>query len=148
MCGEIRKPCQPSKLRTDCYVNDSTGVLQQVVSSLLCTYKIMIRWVPKHMKATGDLFSKICDMDNLRKAHKNAKRGKGWYAEVKCTLQFQLCYHPALYSKVIILSYFYLFCHNYLQLRREERYSPPPVSITPSLRWFSQCYHKPHQKPV
>lgn len=36
------------------------------------------------MKATGDLFSKICDMDNLRKAHKNAKRGKGWYAEVKC----------------------------------------------------------------
>lgn len=73
-----------SKLRTDCYVNDSTGVLQQVVSSLLCTYKIMIRWVPKHMKDTGDLFSKICDMDNLRKAHKNAKRGKGWYAEVKC----------------------------------------------------------------
>ena len=36
------------------------------------------------MKDTGDLFSKICDMDNLRKAHKNAKRGKGWYAEVKC----------------------------------------------------------------
>ena len=33
MCGEIRKPCQPSKLRTDCYVNDSTGVLQQVVPS-------------------------------------------------------------------------------------------------------------------
>lgn len=44
----------------------------------------MIRMVPKHMKDTGDLFSKICDMDNLRKAHKNAKRGKGWYAEVKC----------------------------------------------------------------
>lgn len=43
----------------------------------------MIRWVPKHVKDTGDLFSKICDMDNLRKAHKNAKRGKGWYAEVK-----------------------------------------------------------------
>lgn len=36
------------------------------------------------MKDTGDLFSKICDMDNLRKAHKNVKRGKGWYAEVKC----------------------------------------------------------------
>ena len=35
------------------------------------------------MKDTGDLFSKICDMDNLRKAHKNAKRGKGWYAEVQ-----------------------------------------------------------------
>ena len=26
------------------------------------------------MKDTGDLFSKICDMDNLRKAHKNAKQ--------------------------------------------------------------------------
>ena len=37
----------------------------------------------KEMKDTGDLFSKICDMDNLRKAHKNAKRGKGWYKEVK-----------------------------------------------------------------
>jgi hypothetical protein len=35
------------------------------------------------MKNTGDLFSKICDMDNLKKAHKNAKRGKGWYREVK-----------------------------------------------------------------
>lgn len=35
------------------------------------------------MKDTGDLFSKICDMDNLRKTHKNARRGKGWYAEVK-----------------------------------------------------------------
>lgn len=35
------------------------------------------------MKGTGDLFSKICEMDNLRQAHKNAKRGKGWYAEVK-----------------------------------------------------------------
>ncbi len=35
------------------------------------------------MKNTGDLFSKICDMDNLKKAHKNAKKGKGWYQEVK-----------------------------------------------------------------
>lgn len=31
------------------------------------------------MKDTGDLFSKICDMDNLRKAHKNAKRGNVEY---------------------------------------------------------------------
>lgn len=35
------------------------------------------------MKGTGDLFSKICDMDNLKRAHKNAKKGKGWYQEVK-----------------------------------------------------------------
>ena len=35
------------------------------------------------MKNTQDLFSQICSMENLRKAHKNAKRGKGWYKEVK-----------------------------------------------------------------
>ena len=35
------------------------------------------------MKGTGDLFSEICTMENLRLAHKNAKRGKGWYHEVK-----------------------------------------------------------------
>lgn len=35
------------------------------------------------MKAIGNLFSKIYDMENLKKAHKNARRGKGWYAEVK-----------------------------------------------------------------
>lgn len=35
------------------------------------------------MKDTGELFSKICDIENLRKAHKNAKKGKGWYREVK-----------------------------------------------------------------
>lgn len=35
------------------------------------------------MKSTQDLFSQICSMENLRKAHKNAKRGKGWYKEVK-----------------------------------------------------------------
>lgn len=35
------------------------------------------------MKGTGDLFSKICDMDNLKQAHINAKKGKGWYQEVK-----------------------------------------------------------------
>ena len=35
------------------------------------------------MKNTKNLYAKICDMDNLRLAHKNAKRGKGWYAEVQ-----------------------------------------------------------------
>lgn len=35
------------------------------------------------MKGTNDLFSKICTMENLKKAHNNAKRGKGWYAEVR-----------------------------------------------------------------
>ena len=35
------------------------------------------------MKRYGNLFDKICDINNLRLAHKNAKKGKGWYKEVK-----------------------------------------------------------------
>ena len=35
------------------------------------------------MKRVGNLFDKICDIENLRLAHKNAKKGKGWYKEVK-----------------------------------------------------------------
>ena len=34
------------------------------------------------MQKTDDLFSKICDMANLRTAYKNARKGKGWYKEV------------------------------------------------------------------
>ncbi|NLO85923.1 MAG: reverse transcriptase [Clostridiales bacterium] len=35
------------------------------------------------MKLHGDLFSKIVSDDNLKLAHFNAKKGKGWYQEVK-----------------------------------------------------------------
>lgn len=35
------------------------------------------------MKRYGNLYEQICSMDNLRKAHQNAKKGKGWYEEVK-----------------------------------------------------------------
>ena len=35
------------------------------------------------MKRVGYLYEKICDMDNLRLAHQNARRGKTWYSEVK-----------------------------------------------------------------
>lgn len=35
------------------------------------------------MKRVGNLYEHIYDIDNLRKAHKNARRGKGWYHEVK-----------------------------------------------------------------
>ena len=35
------------------------------------------------MKRYGNLYKKICDIDNLRLAHQNARRGKGWYKEVK-----------------------------------------------------------------
>lgn len=35
------------------------------------------------MKRFGNLYSQIYDMENLKLAHKNARKGKGWYAEVK-----------------------------------------------------------------
>lgn len=35
------------------------------------------------MKRYGNLYEKIYSMDNLRKAHKHARKGKGWYQEVK-----------------------------------------------------------------
>ena len=35
------------------------------------------------MKRYGNLFEKICSMENLELAFKNAKKGKGWYREVK-----------------------------------------------------------------
>ncbi len=35
------------------------------------------------MKRYGNLYEKIYDLDNLRLAHHNARKGKGWYKEVK-----------------------------------------------------------------
>ena len=35
------------------------------------------------MKRFNHLYEKVYDIDNLRKAHKNASKGKGWYYEVK-----------------------------------------------------------------
>ncbi len=35
------------------------------------------------MKRVGNLYPKICSIENLRLAHRNARRGKGWYKEVK-----------------------------------------------------------------
>ena len=35
------------------------------------------------MKRYGNLYKQIYDLDNLRLAHQNAKRGKGWYTEVR-----------------------------------------------------------------
>ena len=37
----------------------------------------------KKLKRIGNLFDKVCDLDNLRLAHRNAKKGKGWYKEVR-----------------------------------------------------------------
>lgn len=35
------------------------------------------------MKRYGNLFNKVCSIENLYSAYTHAKRGKGWYAEVK-----------------------------------------------------------------
>lgn len=35
------------------------------------------------MKRYSNLYAKICSMENLRKAHQHAKKGKGWYKEVR-----------------------------------------------------------------
>lgn len=35
------------------------------------------------VKRYGNLYKQIYDLDNLRLAHQNAKRGKGWYSEVQ-----------------------------------------------------------------
>ena len=34
------------------------------------------------MKRTGNLYKEICDPTNLELAHRHARKGKGWYAEV------------------------------------------------------------------
>ena len=36
----------------------------------------------EYMKRFGHLYEQICSMDNLKYAHKNAMKGKGWYKEV------------------------------------------------------------------
>lgn len=66
------------------------------------------------MKRYGNLFEKICSMDNLVQAHQNAKKNKGWYKEVKMVdsnpeyylgeLQQMLLnhtYHTSKYEKFI-----------------------------------------------
>lgn len=37
----------------------------------------------KLVKRYGNLYEKICSMENLELAYKNAKKGKGWYSEVQ-----------------------------------------------------------------
>ncbi len=66
------------------------------------------------MKRIGYLYQKICDMENLKLAHKNARKGRGWYEEVKAVdknLDFYLndlqqmlinhTYHTSRYTSFI-----------------------------------------------
>ena len=46
------------------------------------------------MKRHGNLYEKICSMDNLYLAFRHAKKGKGWYKEVQ-QLEQRLYYYLA-----------------------------------------------------
>lgn len=35
------------------------------------------------MKRYGNLWNQICSIENLKEAHRHAKKGKGWYQEIK-----------------------------------------------------------------
>lgn len=48
------------------------------------------------MTGTKDLYEVICSMDNLYKAFLNAKKGKGWYKEVKLIEQRPFYYLAGL----------------------------------------------------
>lgn len=53
------------------------------------------------MKRYGFLFEKICDPDNLYQAFLHARRGKGWYDEVKLISERPWYYLAALRDKLI-----------------------------------------------
>lgn len=57
------------------------------------------------MKRYGNLFEKIYEMENLKTAHKNAKKGKGWYSEVRKVNENEEYYLKQLQDMLITKSY-------------------------------------------
>ena len=57
------------------------------------------------MKRVGNLYSKIYDMDNLKLAHQNAKKGKGWYQEVNMVDEYPDKYLGMLQKMLIEKTY-------------------------------------------
>ena len=57
------------------------------------------------MKRIGYLYEKIYDMDNLKLAHKNASKGKGWYKEVCMVDEDEEYYLSILQEQLIKQSY-------------------------------------------
>lgn len=53
------------------------------------------------MKRYGYLFEKIVSMDNLYRAYKNAKKGKGWYQEVR-EIEKNIWYYLGLLQEMMI----------------------------------------------
>lgn len=56
-------------------------------------------------KRIGGLYSQIYDMDNLRRAHLNARKGKGWYEEVKLVDLYPEFYLSNLQKQLIKHTY-------------------------------------------
>lgn len=56
-------------------------------------------------KRVGNLFEKIYSMENLKEAHKNAQRGKGWYAEVQMVNNNEEYYLKLLQDSLINHTY-------------------------------------------
>lgn len=69
------------------------------------------------MKRTGNLYPEIWAMDNLERAHKHARRGKGWYPEV-CRIDAETeAYLEDLQNKLITKTY---NTSDYITFEREE----------------------------
>lgn len=72
------------------------------------------------MKSTGNLFDKICDISNLRQAHQNAKRGKGWYKEVKSIERDLDKYLRILQESLINQTYYTSDYQSFIKVERNK----------------------------
>lgn len=57
------------------------------------------------MKRIGNLYQTICSMENLKLAHKNARKGKGWYSDVKKVNAHEEDYLKALQEQMVQHTY-------------------------------------------
>jgi len=53
------------------------------------------------MKRYGHLYETVCSMENLKLAHKNARKGKSWYTDVKLVTEHEEEYLSALQSMML-----------------------------------------------
>lgn len=57
------------------------------------------------MKRVGNLYAEICSMDNLKLAHKQARKGKGFYKEVKMVNEDPMYYLSELQDMLVNHTY-------------------------------------------
>jgi hypothetical protein len=57
------------------------------------------------MKRYGNLYERICDIDNLMEAHRNARKGKTWYREVQMVDADPLFYIESIRKMLIKKTY-------------------------------------------